>query len=315
MVGTVTLSMEVELAWGQIDEPGSVSELFSDRRQLETDTLEKLLSLCDDRRIPISFDVVGHLLEESCEGTHEGPHERDWFANDPGTGVDSDPLYYAPDLVNMIRDAGTDHEICTHSYSHVLGDEIDPEVLAWELEAVDELWDARGLASPVSYVPPRHQSLHHETLRRSGIAVVRTPIDTIDLSGGPLRSFVQRQRLLIPDVSPRERNGVFETYSTPFPSLSSGTLPNGQRPPPRILQLLPVRIRQRLHHRWLLKQTRATIRRDGHLHLWTHLFNISNDQQLEPLFQYLSDLAELRDEGLVTIETMSELRTHSEGSP
>ena len=309
MVATVTLSMEVELAWGQADGNNTDAGLFSDGRKQETDTLKSLLSYCDELDLPISFDVVGHLLENSCSGSHEGPHKPGWFTNDPGSNAESSPLFYAPDLVEMIRSAETNHEICTHSYSHVLGNEIDAEILSWELQTVRKLWRIHGLPSPISYVPPRHESPHIKTLSENGITAVRMPIDDISFSEGPLRSYIQRHRLTIPDVPPEDEYGVIKTYSTPFPSLSSGALANGQRLPPKILQLIPVTLRQYLHRRWLMKQTRAAIERNGHLHLWTHLFNISNKSQIKPLFKYLSWLAELRNDETVNVKTMSQLGT------
>lgn len=299
--------MEVELAWGQHDLPNADHSILSDGRQAETETLERLLSLCDQYQIPISFDVVGHLLKTSCDGIHNGPHEAGWFAADPGTDVDSDPLFYAPDLVRMIHDADVNHEICTHSYSHVLGDDINPAVLAWELRTVNDLWKSRGLPSPVSYVPPRHESSHIDVLRSNGIKTVRQTIDDISLSGGPLQSYVERYRCSIPDVQPKKRDSVIETYSTPFPSLSSPALPNGQRPAPKSLQVLPVQMRQWMHRRWLITQTKSAAKRDSYLHLWTHLFNISNEQQRRPLFQYLRQLAALRNDSEVTIVPMREL--------
>jgi len=154
MTGKITLSIEIELAWGHHDQQTNHS-LLSNRRKIETETLKRLLACCDEYQIPITFDIVGHLLETSCEGTHDGPHETGWFGADPGTDVDSDPLFYAPDLVRMIRTAKVDHEICTHSYSHVLGDTADPAVIEWELRTVDALWERHGLKKTRVIHPPK----------------------------------------------------------------------------------------------------------------------------------------------------------------
>jgi len=306
MSGILTLSFEIELAWGHHDLGGSDEQLISDRRKIETDTLERLLAICDELELPISFDIVGHLLEESCDGHHEGPHPPDWFSADPGTDVEKDPKFYAPDLVNMIRDSETDHEICTHSYSHIRGD-VPPDVVEWELTTATDLWERHGLSTPISYVPPRHESVTYEELRKAGIEVVRTPINGLKLEGSPVRSYLQRHRQSIPDHPPRRRRGLVETYCTPYPTLSSPALPNGQRPPPRMLQTIPRRVRQRLHRQWLKRQTRRAIDCDGHLHLWTHLYNVSNDAQSKPLFEYLRFLAKRDDEGEVDVNPMRDL--------
>lgn len=130
MAGVVTLSVEVELAWGQHDKGSEAFEsVLSEGRTSETAALRRLLSTCDDLDIPISFDVVGHLFHDSCSGIHQSPHDSGWFDADPGTDLDTDPLFYAPDLIRSIDDATTDHGICTHTYSHALCDEISTATL------------------------------------------------------------------------------------------------------------------------------------------------------------------------------------------
>lgn len=84
MLGTVTISLEIELAWGVIrSHPEKVDERFSADRRRETETLDRLLTLCDDLDIPVNFDVVGHLLLDSCSGRHDGPHPAQVFFRTP----------------------------------------------------------------------------------------------------------------------------------------------------------------------------------------------------------------------------------------
>ena len=93
-MSTVTLSLEVELGWGvhDVDE----YERISDRRERETDALERLLSACDKHGVPFSFDIVDHLFHAACSGEHDSPHRDGWFDEDPGTDWKTDPLFYAP---------------------------------------------------------------------------------------------------------------------------------------------------------------------------------------------------------------------------
>lgn len=112
MAGALTISLEIELAWGTHDKDSNDRfDHISPRREVETKTLNNLLKLCDDLELPITFDVVGHLFLSSCDGSHPSPHEGDWFASDPGTDEESNPLFYAPDMVKNIRDAKVDHEL------------------------------------------------------------------------------------------------------------------------------------------------------------------------------------------------------------
>jgi hypothetical protein len=43
----------------------------------------------------------------------------DWYAHDPCTDVERDPLWYAPDLVRQIAAAVPAHEIGSHTFSHI----------------------------------------------------------------------------------------------------------------------------------------------------------------------------------------------------
>ena len=49
-------------------------DAISADREEETRTLSKLLALCDDLGIRVTFDVVGHLFLEEWSGHHESPH-------------------------------------------------------------------------------------------------------------------------------------------------------------------------------------------------------------------------------------------------
>lgn len=48
--------------------------------------------------------------------------------------------------------------------------------------------------------------------------------------------------------------------------------------------------------------------RDGHLHLWTHLFNMSNEAQLAPIREYLSYLGHLQAKEDLEVEPIHALR-------
>src|SRR5699024_9049508 len=106
MSGITTFSLEVELGWGVVhyDQMGYLSE----DRAKETETLRKLLTLCDTYEITFSFDIVGHLFLDTPLNSYDTPHDEGWFDPIPKTGVSADPEFYAPDLVQMIRDAEMD---------------------------------------------------------------------------------------------------------------------------------------------------------------------------------------------------------------
>ncbi|RLM56895.1 polysaccharide deacetylase family protein, partial [Halorubrum sp. Atlit-26R] len=137
MTGIVTLSIELELGWGMHDK-AEYSHLSTDRAA-ETKALHRILDSADRHDLPITFDVVGHLFHESCTGSHAGPYPEDYWSEDPGTDEETDPHFYAPDLVREIQSRKTDHEITTHTYSHLLADNASAEQLHSELSRVKQI--------------------------------------------------------------------------------------------------------------------------------------------------------------------------------
>jgi hypothetical protein len=137
MSGSVTLSIEIELGWGMHDK--QQYEHLSKDGSVERATLKKLIHLCDELNIAISFDIVGHLLLDSCHGSHDGPYPVGWWAEDPSSNADDDPLFYFPEAIGWLSDSAVDHEICTHTFSHILLEEMEEDVLAAELETVKKI--------------------------------------------------------------------------------------------------------------------------------------------------------------------------------
>ena len=305
MTGTVTLSMEIELGWGTHDKEDY--GYFSPDASAESDMLAKLLDQCDSYEIPISFDVVAHLLHDSCCGEHTGPYPEGWWSEDPGTDPVQDPLFYAPDLVGMVRDAEVDHEICTHTYSHILTDQVSSEVIERELEKVSEAHKEFGIDQPHSIVFPRHQTPPLEVLDGHGIDVVRRPVEDYDSPSGIVRKFFWALRRTHPVTGIETSDGVTETLCTPHPSLSTGLLPTGQKKAHPLLRLIPTSFRQNVQERYIRSAVDNAAEADGYVHLWSHLFNISNDAQQRPLMEGLRYISERRDGGDITVKTMSEL--------
>lgn len=316
MVGTVTLSIEVELAWGFHDLPprtrGRGSPLSADR-SAETGALDRLLARCDRLDVPITFDVVGHLGHDGCDGHAGSPHAQNWFDADPTSNAESDPLFYAPELVRAIGDASADHEVATHTYSHVLCDDVPNHVLDWELDAVEAVHEDLGLDPPVSFVPPRHRRPDPDVLRAHGIRIVRVPAPGTSIPTARHRRFVRAFTRSPVVEAPRRSDGIVETYCSPAPSLTAPHLASGQRPAHPAFSALPTAVRQWLHRRYLDRCLEEAIERGSSLHLWTHLYDLSNDVQWPPIRSFLASLAAARNQGRVAIRTMERLAGHVEG--
>lgn len=306
MGGKVTLSIEVELGWGVHDLDGA-PHLSADG-SAERAYLSRLLKCSDALGIPISFDVVGHLLQSTCDGDHDGPHRDDWFDADPGTDASADPLFYAPEMVRDIVDRPFDHELCTHTYSHVPCRSVEPETVDWELDrAQSQIRDVTG-SETVSIVPPRHSRPPSAALREADIEIMRMSRDTSDKSRpARLKELVYGPH---PTFEPKLVDGVVETYCTAYPSLTSSALPSGQRDPLAPFRLVPVPVRQRLQRQYLSRALDAAVEDDGYCHLWCHLYDLSNEYQWPVVRSFLKELAARRDDGDVRVLTMSALNDH-----
>lgn len=300
MVGSLTISIEVELGWGvhDLQDDEHLSEDGAEERKY----LQKFLAKADSCGVPVSFDIVGHLLLEECDGVHQGAYPDGWFASDPGTDVDADPLFYAPELAADIVSAQTDHELCTHTFSHLLCGEASGELLECELETVRAVHE--GVTESVtSFVPPRHQRPSNGVLHRNGITNARYAKQK------PSRTPAHRFKELTigphPVWRPQMEAGVLETYCTSYPSLTARSLPKGQKDTHALFRRFPIRVRKRVHEYYLKRSVRELIERESHLHLWCHLFDFSNEHQWDVLRGFLDYLRTVPDTELQVL-TMRE---------
>lgn len=305
MSGSLTISMEVELGWGTHDR--GEYEYFSPDGERESETLNSFLRICDKYGIPVTFDVVGHLMEESCNGTHIGPYPDNWWIEDPGTHPETDPLFYAPEFVRRIDNTDVTHEIGTHTYSHILCDDVPSETIRHELQRASEVHQEFGLEPPRSVVFPRHQTPPYDVFSDLGIEVVRRPIDDYHVPENLLKKFFWGVTRTHPVTELQREEGLVETPCTPHPSLSSGFLQTGQADLHPVLRGIPRPIRQRILRHYIKSAVDRAVEEDGHVHLWTHLFNIANDEHLAPIESGLQYLAKKRDAGEITIDRMRDL--------
>ncbi len=305
--GVLTLSIEVELAWGLHHR--SDRGPFSEGREAETRALEKIVELSERFRIPISFDFIGHLLLERCHGGHYHGHPEGWFDRDPGTDYKTSPLYYAPDLVKDILDSDVDHEICTHSFSHIWVDEVSDNVLSWELEKVRELHEILGVEPPVSFVPPQQREVkNYDVLKKNRIEVVRkTPREL--KTDSKVKMLSNNLSVRSPIMEPKENEGILETYTSHRSPLTSLFLPLGQKRPHPLLGMspLPARYWVKRHRRELMGRVEETIEKNSYLHLWSHLWELSNPQQMKILQGLMGDLKEKIRCNDLEVKTMKRL--------
>ena len=170
-MGTVVLSIDAELCWGFHDWDSPPQDRLASARS----GWQSLLSLCDEFDIPATWAIVGHIMLEDCDGEHpEHPTPPGWFDHERGPDAYPRDWRFGQDLVEATRDAGVDHDIGSHTFSHVeLGAPTTSHRLARaELEAnitAARQWDVE----PTSFVFPRNNVGNRRVLAAYGFRCYR----------------------------------------------------------------------------------------------------------------------------------------------
>lgn len=170
----VLFSMDCELAWGFADRNppvDRVERMHADPSAVR-DTYRTLVDAYDAHDVPATWAFVGHLLYDGCDAdTH--PTNDLIRGADPHTNRDADPLYYGPDLVDMVLAADADHDIGGHSLTHPEFTDLDEAAARAELETMVDAAADRG-AEISSFVFPRNSVAHTDLLEDVGIEAYRT---------------------------------------------------------------------------------------------------------------------------------------------
>lgn len=190
----VLISADFELAWAWLYSRGfhnSFSVSIQKAKQ-ERANIPGIITLCEQYNIPITWATVGHLFLESCKKEGHSAHVDmprlnhfenqyskfsglDWYEYDPCTNFETDPEWYCPDLINIIKDSKVKHEIACHTFSHIdCRDGIcSRDVMRAELRKCKELAKKIGLQLS-SFVHPGHTIGNLDVLKEEGFTNFRT---------------------------------------------------------------------------------------------------------------------------------------------
>jgi hypothetical protein len=169
--GTVTLSLDFEMAWGW-QYSRRASQHAVELGLHEREQVPRLLTVFGEFGIPATWATVGHLFLEKCaRGTQGLAHQQmsrlshfenqwwqfnegDWYQFDPCSDVNRDPAWYARDLVERILNSHVKHEVACHTFSHAgFGDFCLEDVAASELDACAHVMAPFGLAPSTLVFP------------------------------------------------------------------------------------------------------------------------------------------------------------------
>lgn len=305
---TFTFSVDVEGLWGVFFVERWRRDAAAARASREA--VPALLRLLDERSLPATFAVVGHLFLSSCARRGGRPHpemprpsypwwREDWYAFDPCTDEARDPDWYGRSLVEAIRTSPGGHEVGSHGFSHaILGEEDCPEEVAGAEMSVSRAAAAEAGVDARSFVYPQNVVGHRRLLAPAGYACYRAPDGGVPQRGGPpggarraLR-FARHVAAAEPPVGlPRRVDGIVEIPSS-MPVVGGEGM--------RALISRAARVKR-------VARGLEAARREGALfHLWTHPHAFSG--RSEPLYDAFAGaldlVAGLRDRGRIEVRTM-----------
>jgi len=283
--GSATISADFEIAWAFRGRSVEERNLRAVRCRKNVPYLVRIL---EETSIPITWATVGHLFLESCErGVYglahadmprppkNGRWEGDWYQHDPCTNVEKHPDWYAPDLIQGILASRTQHEIGSHSFSHIdfSADTSSRELVRRELKQCIQVMAPLGLPLRSLVYPFNNMGHHH--------------LDIIaDLGLTAVRHRDPRIRLSYPERSP---DGVYKLWE----SMNM-----------RRAGLYDYVEKAKIFLQQALRQKAA-------YHLWFHPSDPTEifENEFRRIIQYM---AQLRDQGHLWVTTMGELAAYCE---
>jgi peptidoglycan/xylan/chitin deacetylase (PgdA/CDA1 family) len=189
--GVFLLDIEVELAWGFIDQKFDKTKMAQTSRNIRK-YLDQILALLEKYQMPVTWGILGHVALDHCRRAKK-PHpemarpsykwlRRDWYALDPCSRLEDEPAFYGKDIVdriiNLTSKSDIEHDIACHSFSHQLfGDEGCREAVAEsEIESCLKIMKENYGLRPEVFIFPRDFVGHLKILRKNGFVAFRGPI-------------------------------------------------------------------------------------------------------------------------------------------
>ena len=297
-MGSVVLSLDAELAWGFHD----FDELPEERCSAARESWLRLLELFDEFDVPATWAVVGHLMLDECDGEHgDHPTPDGWFDRDPGTREGRDERWYGSKLVGAIEDADVEHEVGSHTFSHVDFGTTTREIASAEMRKSVEIGDDRGLSMD-SMVFPRNYVGHRDVLAAYGVKSYRGNQPRRWYDRGRLGSATKflgwptgavSPTLVAPEV---DEYGLVNVPASLYLFCFEGT---GRSVVERVTGDPIVKMAKRGIDRAATE--------DGVFHMWLHPNNLTEERDFDRMRAILEHLAEVRDRTPLEVETMGEI--------
>ncbi|WP_049900353.1 polysaccharide deacetylase family protein [Natrinema altunense] len=291
-MGSVVMSLDAELGWGFHD----FATPPADRVEAGRRGWSVMLDLLEEFDVPATWAVVGHLMLETCDGTHaDHPAPEGWFERERNTWADREDLRYGPDLVADVLASDAGHEFASHSFSHVLFGraETDRELADAELERSRELaadWDQ----SIDSFVYPRNDVGHRDVLADHSVTAYRGRSPTRDGVRGVFDSTVRDRSMLVEPTI--DEYGLVNVPASMF-------LFGFEGPARTVAESIWADPMVAMARRGIDEAART----DRLFHMWLHPNNLTHERDDRRMRAILSYLDRQRSATDLTVETMADV--------
>ena len=280
--GSVTLSIDLELAWGNWD--NLTPDILAQVEARERPIVARLVETLDRHDMPATWAFVAALLDPLAATARPGPQS----------------AWYAPDVIDRIRAAKTRHDFGSHGGHHRYFDTMSGQEADEELSYAADIHRRHGLPF-TSFVFPRNKVAGIERLASHGLKVYRgtdpawhQAIRNRNQALGRAANLVDKMLPITPVTVRAERDG-------PMANLPGSMLLIGRNGVRRMIS--PAIVRRKL---------RAGLQRaaesGGTFHLWFHPSNFwhDTDRQFALFGDFLTQARTLIDGGRLASRTMAD---------
>jgi peptidoglycan/xylan/chitin deacetylase (PgdA/CDA1 family) len=286
MRGQLIISIDLELAWGDWDK--LTPERLRMVENAERPICAALIELFDRYEVPATWAMVAALLDEKSAISRPG-EQSSW---------------YAPDIIEWLVGAKSDHEIASHGGRHLYFNDIDALQARRDLDFASAVHQINALPFK-SFVFPRNAVGHLDVLASVGLGVFR----------GPDAGWLRRARRL-GAAAGRVANLSDKVFPVPPPPVRAEAH-DGLIDTPGSMLLLGRNGVRRLVLPWVTRTKLAAglsrAQRAGEIfHLWFHPSNFyyHREEQLATLAWFLARAAEEAGRGDLDIRTMGSYATN-----
>ena len=196
--GAFCLSVDFSLAWGEHDQNDDTLDLEQRAILTRERFIPDFLTLLHKHHVRATWNVVGHLLLDRCDGNHQ-PAPRyarypDWYRQDPILEEKKAPAWYGLEMIEQILAADPKQEFGCMGFSHEIFNEpgMNAETALASLARCKQAAEKLGIRFQ-SFCFPRGAVGHRDAIIRAGFRGYRGPLADRNFSlppklQNPLRS-------------------------------------------------------------------------------------------------------------------------------